>query len=512
MDNQTSSSSKDAVPRPEINLQMVQNVLLIWLDYNIDGNSTDCRNTISQLRCAVNTINTFNDAEECIEFLEPMHNDKTIMIISGSLGQHVVPRVHNMSQVVSIFILCDNKQYHERWAQDWPKIKGVFTEISSICEALKQAAQQCEQDAIPISFIATSGDTSKKNLDQLDPSFMYTTIMKEILLVIKFEEHHFMQFIQYCREAFVDNASELKNIKKLEQKYRDETPIWWYTYECFLYPMLNRALRLMDADIIIKMGFFIGDLHRQIEELYKEQFRGHNSNKSFTVYRGQGMSTTDFEQLTQTKGGLMSFNNFLSTSEDQEVSLGFARRALPNADMIGTLFVIAIDPSKSTALFASITDVSYFKKTEQEVLFAMHTVFRIVDITPTGENHQLFRVDLTLTSENDEDLRRLTVCMREETFPDDEGWFRLGLVLLKMGQPGKAQQVYEILLEQATDESAKAPLHNQLRLIKDILGEYQEANTFYKTSLEISKKNAPSESSCFGYVVQQHWYCVSKHG
>jgi tetratricopeptide (TPR) repeat protein len=286
-----------------------------------------------------------------------------------------------------------------------------------------------------------------------------------------------------------DNEGELNNVKKFERKYRTETPIWWYTCECFLYPMLNRGLRLMDANIIIKMGFFIGDLHRQIEQLHKEQFA--DSHKNFTVYRGQGMSKVDFQQLTKTKGGLLSFNNFLSTSKDQEVSLDFARRALPNHDMVGVLFVMAIDPSKSTTPFASITDVSYFKEKEEEVLFAMHTVFRIGEITPMGENHRLVRVELTLTSDNDPDLRRLTDRIREETFPDSSGWYRLGSVLLKMGQAEKAQQVYEILLEQETEQSAKAYLYHQLGWTKKNQGEYQEAITFYEKALQIKEKSLP---------------------
>jgi hypothetical protein len=85
--------------------------------------------------------------------------------------------------------------------------------------------------------------------------------------------------------------------------------------------MLNRALRLMNADIIIKMGVFIGDLHCYIEQLYKEQFTGQNSNNSFTVYRGQGMSKIHFGLLTKTKDELISFNNFLSISKQRDVSL-----------------------------------------------------------------------------------------------------------------------------------------------------------------------------------------------
>ena len=264
---QATVQSKGAAGRDRINIQMVQNVLLIWLDSNIDNNSADCRNTTMQLRRVVNSINSFTDGDQCIQFLEDMNQEKACMIISGSLGQHIVPRVHNMSQVDSIFIFCSNKKYHEQWTKEWSKIKGVFTEITPICEALKQAAQACEQNAISISIMAT-GDGSKKNLDQLDPSFMYIQIMKEILLAINFEQKHFKQYIEYCRNAFVENDGELKNIKKLEREYRDQdkTPIWWYTLECFLYPMLNRGLRTMDVDIMIKMGFFIKDLHNHIKD------------------------------------------------------------------------------------------------------------------------------------------------------------------------------------------------------------------------------------------------------
>jgi hypothetical protein len=239
---QTSADSKDVAPRRRISDQTVQNVFLIWLDNNIDDNSADCRNTISQLRFIVNTINTFTDGDECIQFLDSIGNEKACMIISSSFGQQIVPRIYNMSQVDSIFIFCDNNEYYEQWTKEWSKIKGVFTEISPICESFKQVAQQCEQNAIPISFIATSGDISKKRLDQLEPSFMYTQIIKEVLLTIDFKEEHIQEFIDYCRDVFADNEDELKNIKKFERKYRDQTPIWWYTYECFLYPMLNRVL------------------------------------------------------------------------------------------------------------------------------------------------------------------------------------------------------------------------------------------------------------------------------
>jgi tetratricopeptide (TPR) repeat protein len=200
----------------------------------------------------------------------------------------------------------------------------------------------------------------------------------------------------------------------------------------------------------------------------------------------------------------MSFNNFLSTSKDRNVSLRFARSALADPDSVGILFVMTIDLSKSKTPFASINGISYFPD-EDEVLFSMHSVFRIHDIKSMGENQRLIQVDLTLTGENDDkDLRKLTDQIREASFPNSDGWYRLGSVLYKMGQFQKSQQVYEALLEQATDESDKAPIYNQLGLMKDSQGEYEEALTFYEKTLEIDKKtlspNDPELAKTFNNI------------
>lgn len=488
-EKQTASSSKNAVPCRPGNIEMVQNVLLIWLDSNIDDKNADCRNTTSQLRRVINTINKYTNSVECIKFLKSINDEKACMIISGSLGEDVVPIIHSMSQVDSIFIFCRNKEYHEVWANRWSKIKGVFTEITPICDALKRAARQCEHNAISMSFITTNTDVATKNLNQLDSSFMYTQIFKEILLTIQFEEEHFKEFIEHCREKLVGNVDELKNIELLEKQYRNKTPIWWYSYECFLYPMLNRALRTMDADVIIKMGFFIRDLHCHIDELHSQQFKHYQSSKSFTVYRGQGMSKTDFERMRKTKGGLMSFNNFLSTSKNRNTSLDFVDRALADPDTMGILFVMTIDPSKSTTPFASIAGVSAIPA-EDEVLFSTHTVFRIYDIKPMGKNHRVFQVDLTLTSNNDKDLSTLTDRMREET-KGPSGWYRLGELLRKVGQFDLAQVVFISILNRGTNDNEKAAIFNQLGRIKNIQGEPKEAIVMYEKSLAIYGKTLP---------------------
>jgi hypothetical protein len=202
------------------NACMVQNFLVVWLDGNIDENNDDYQHSIVKLREISNTVNTFTDVDECISFIKDIKTQKIFMISSGALGQTTVPIVHDMTQVDTIYIVCGDKVRHQNWVQQWSKIQGVFTDITPICEALKEAVHKCDQNTISISFVSTSGDATGKNLDQLDQSFMYTQILKEILLTIDFEQQHFMEFTTYCRKEFNGNPAELKNIGKLEEEYR----------------------------------------------------------------------------------------------------------------------------------------------------------------------------------------------------------------------------------------------------------------------------------------------------
>jgi len=180
------------------NIRMVQNVFLIWLDDNIDENNEACQHTIIQLRRVINAVNTFTDVDRCIDFLTDHSDEKAFMIISGSLCRDIVPVIHEIGQLHSIFIFCENTV----WTGEWSKIKGVFAEITTICEALRKAVQQCEQSAIPISFVNTNDGLSKKNLDELDSLFMYTQILKEILLTIEFDEKNVNEFLEYSRDVF----------------------------------------------------------------------------------------------------------------------------------------------------------------------------------------------------------------------------------------------------------------------------------------------------------------------
>ena len=466
----------------------IQNFLLIWLDNNIDEvNDSDCYHTIKQLRTVVNTVDIFRDADKCIDFITSVQEEKIFMIISGALGEILMPTIHTIEHVYSIYIFCRNKSKHKQWSQAWPKVRGVFTEILPICDELRQDVQQYDQNAISVSFVSKIEELLTQNLNQINQSFMYTQILKEILLTIKFNQKSIQEFIVYCREKFADNPKELDNVNRLEREYHRHSPIWWYTYDCFLYAMLNRALRMMEVDIIIKLGFFIRDLHENIVKLHSEQFLGHQKCHSFTVYRGQCLTKTDFNQLIKTVGGFLCFNNFLSTSKNRDISLKFARRSFANSYLTGVLFIITIDPSMSSTQFAAIKNVSYYQ-TEREILFSMHSIFYVATMKQIEyHNDRLWQVELTLTSNDDPQRRELTERISKET-SGWTGWHRLGQFLIMIGQYTKAEGLYRVLLEQADEKTERAYCNHHLGVVKDNQGDYNMAINFYEESLKINRE------------------------
>ncbi|CAM4821478.1 unnamed protein product [Rotaria magnacalcarata] len=290
---------------------MVQNFLLVWLDANIDERKEDYQKSLTQFRNIAVTVEPFTDVDQCVDYLTSIDDQKVYLITTASTGQTIVPLIHDIAQLDKIFAFCSNTDSHKAWAKEWSKVKDIYDSIQSICTQLTKVTQACDHDAIPMSFIPkremSEVASNRQNLHQLPPSYMYSIICKDIVLEIDDGDAKSINtLVIYCRQQ---NISEIQ-INLLQSNYHQKSPVWWYTKPMFLYSMLNRALRMLDMEVMIKLGFFIRSLHLQLEQSHQEQSA--NFQQAFTVYRGQGLSQQDFQNLCDSKGGLPSFNNFLS--------------------------------------------------------------------------------------------------------------------------------------------------------------------------------------------------------
>ncbi|CAF2683234.1 unnamed protein product [Rotaria sp. Silwood2] len=194
-------------------MKLFRNFLLIWLDANIDESSEHYHNSIKHLRCTVNTIETFQDTEECVDYVSKFQNEKAFLIISGALCQTVVPRIHQITQVYSVYVFCRKQEKYEEWVKNWSKVKGIFTEITSICDLVRKSARQCDEDSVVISAVSS--------LNQIEPSFMYTQLFKESILKIVFDKKKAIHDLaEYARKNYAGNEEHLTIIDEFARDYQ----------------------------------------------------------------------------------------------------------------------------------------------------------------------------------------------------------------------------------------------------------------------------------------------------
>ena len=120
----------------------------------------------------------------------------------------------------------------------------------------------------------------------------------------------------------------------------------------------------------------------------------------------------------------------------------------------------------------------------------MHTVFRVIEIKPLRRDTSIFKVNLQLTADDDQDLRILTQHMRKEVH-GETGWERLGLLLVKIGHFDKAEELYNELLNQSFDRHKEAIYYNSLGNIKHQQGDHKKAIDCYEKALRIFQTTLP---------------------
>jgi len=139
----------------------------------------------------------------------------------------------------------------------------------------------------------------------------------------------------------------------------------------------------------------------------------------------------------------------------------------------------------------------------------MQTLFRIRDIKPTGENNRLYEANLTLITDNDKALHTFINHIREEFSPNTKEWHQLSVLLLKTDHSNKAQEFYQVILDQTTNETQRRSIYRQLGLIKYIQRQYTEAITLFEKSLNIHQKtlsqNHPNSSMSYTGIANAYY-------
>lgn len=99
---------------------------VVWLDSSIH-NSDDNLQTLQRLRTIINHVVTFEDSAHCEEHIRlTSRADRIVIIVSGHSGRQLVPRIHALPQVWSIYVYCMDRKINEKWTKNYAKVIFIF--------------------------------------------------------------------------------------------------------------------------------------------------------------------------------------------------------------------------------------------------------------------------------------------------------------------------------------------------------------------------------------------------
>ncbi|CAF1128439.1 unnamed protein product [Rotaria sordida] len=429
-----------------LSIQSNQNLdtfILIWLD-SLVNISEDNIDTKKILRKAITYVVSFDDTEKCLEFIRSHSQEKIVLIVSGRLGQILVPRAHQFSQLIAVYVYCSDKKRNEQWAKDFIKIKGVIVDLNDLIKRIKLDHMKRNEynidESLPITFFHKNPQ-NKQFLIKNNDNFIYFQLIIDCLSLIKPTLNEKNKLILFCKEKYKDNKNELNIISEFEENYSSNRAIWWLTRESFVLPMLNKAFQTININLLYNFNFLISDIRKQlIENKYQAPIR---------TYRTQLMSSQEIKLLKYYIGEYVSINTFFITIPNRKHAIEMFKDSDTDSGLKRVLFEIDADPQlENMKPFSDITSLNYSTGVEI-IIFMAGTIFHPVDIC---QENDITIIQMDACSDNDSNIKTIIDNIKGEDYGATPDVFSLGYILAKMKKFDDAEKFYNRLLVELPDD------------------------------------------------------------
>ncbi|CAF0901561.1 unnamed protein product [Adineta ricciae] len=458
----------------------IEDINVIWLDSRLNV-SLDCLDTERRLRRMIDRLLTFNSCDAFLKYIDTETQERIFFIVSGSDGEFIVPRIHSLSKISSIYIFCGDIVKHEQWSKDFTKIHGIFNTKDALFKRVTSDMTLYLTNLLSFSILGKQ-DIYQKSLYSLSSEgarSMWFQLLIEVLVSMEHSDEAKSDLLEISRQQYKDDQAENKKIDEFDRTYTPEHVVWWYTTDSFLYRLLNKALRIENIDIIYKFRLFLTDLDNQIKRLYKEQSSLLQSKETF--YRGQKIPQIELRNLQENIGSYVAMNTFTSVSQSREIALIYAGNGEDRPELESVIFQIEINERLSPC--CNIRDFSQFSN-EEELLLTIGSVFRIVDVKPSGDQWIIY---LTLDKSDNQKMEGLKNFLRQDLF-HETALINIAKILFRMSDYNRAEQ-YCIRAEKelSSDNNDRVGLYQLLgEIYQNGMGDYNKAKEMYDNALSFS--------------------------
>jgi hypothetical protein len=101
---------------------------IVWLDASVNSRD-EFINAQQLLHTPTNHLKTYTDDKECEKYIRLIpKGHRIILIVGGRFSQLIVPRIHQLFQVSSIFVYCMDRR-NEEWTKTYKKVSETSKDV-----------------------------------------------------------------------------------------------------------------------------------------------------------------------------------------------------------------------------------------------------------------------------------------------------------------------------------------------------------------------------------------------
>ncbi|CAF2026607.1 unnamed protein product [Rotaria magnacalcarata] len=443
-EHSVSSSSIESTPQKKPT--DFETFLLIWLDPNVDT-STDNVKTQERLRKILTCLITFDKVEPCERWLKKCcSNEKIILIVSGAYGQEIIPKIHHLKTLITIYVYCLDVDRNKRWAKTFSKIRNVTSSTDILLDELSHDQTNLEgvEDSKALQIYEHKNQIT--HVDTKTVSFVSYQLLLEILISPNYilTQGTYYELLHILRQYSFDDQYGTQLINEFQRTYDPKRATLWLTRHTPLSRFVNKALREQDIQMLFALRFLLVDIHTQLVS---------HQGPSLNLFKLQPMLKNEMENLRANPGQLMVVNGFLFASTDRS----HAMSAATFDDQYETvLFDIKADFRTGVAPFAILQDIDSTIKhrKDQDVLFMCGSIFEVGTLV---YDNSIWTLHLKLASDTDS----TTLYNMKTKLKESKNFSIIGDLLNEFNQQEKAAIYYERLFQELPTQNLFLSTINQ---------------------------------------------------
>ncbi|CAF1650241.1 unnamed protein product, partial [Didymodactylos carnosus] len=210
-----------------------------------------------RLQNVTNDLEIFMNPFECVSYIVKAREKELIIIVSQPLTEHFIPLIHDLIQVIYIYILHTNKSFDDEFTSNkrYSKIRGSFMGhdiiISKLIDDLHLLSnlplrQPFTQTDTSINFYMTSEQGySLRTLTKEQTHFVSFQLLIDVILSKSetdclFDKTNALKLYQVLS---IDDQTILDNIHEFEQTCSADDVIDFFLTNNYIKETLNKSLR-----------------------------------------------------------------------------------------------------------------------------------------------------------------------------------------------------------------------------------------------------------------------------